>query len=133
MNDLSRFADRPFAFIFRYIRHRALSHSVILAAVLAAVGCSITTQYGVKHLVDTLAGSPGSRSVWFAFFLLVSLIVADNLLWRVAGWVGSFAFVRVTGDLRRDLFRHLTEHSPNFFANRQPGMLTSRKIGRAHV
>src|SRR3954453_16953987 len=126
MNELSRFASRPFAFIFRYIRHRALSHSVILAAVLGAVGCSITTQYGVKHLVDTLSGSPGARGVWLAFLLLVALIAADNLLWRIAGWVGSFAFVRVTGDLRRDLFRHLTGHGPNYFANRQPGMLTSR-------
>src|ERR1700754_3401023 len=108
MHDACRFVDRPFAFIFRYVRQRALSHAVILAAVLAAVGCSITTQYGVKYLVDTLASPVGSRGVWLAFFLLVSLIVADNLLWRVAGWIGSFAFVRVTGDLRRDLFRHLT-------------------------
>src|SRR5882724_1138331 len=126
MNELSGFANRPFAFIFRYIRRRATSHSVILAAVLGAVGCSITTQYGVKYLVDTLSGSPGARGVWFAFFLLVALIAADNLLWRIAGWVGSFAFVRVTGDLRRDLFRHLTGHAPNYFANRLPGMLTSR-------
>jgi ATP-binding cassette subfamily B protein len=125
-DDLTRFARRPFAFIFRYMRHRALSHGVILGAVIVAVTCSITTQYGVKYLVDTLAGSPGSRDVWFAFALLVILIGADNLLWRIAGWIGSITFVRVTGDLRRDLFRHLTGHSPRYFANRQPGMLTSR-------
>jgi ATP-binding cassette, subfamily B, bacterial len=58
--------------------------------------------------------------------LLVGLIAADNLLWRVAGWIASFTFVRVTGDLRRDLFRHLTGHSPSYFADRLPGMLTSR-------
>jgi len=34
--------------------------------------------------------------------------------------------VRVTGDLRRDLFRHLTGHSPSYFADRLPGMLSSR-------
>ena len=32
----------------------------------------------------------------------------------------------MTGDLRRDLFRHLTGHSPSYFADRLPGMLTSR-------
>ena len=32
----------------------------------------------------------------------------------------------MTGDLRRDLFRHLTGHSPGYFADRLPGMLTSR-------
>ncbi len=32
----------------------------------------------------------------------------------------------VTGDLRRDIFRHLTGHSPSYFSDRLPGMLTSR-------
>lgn len=111
MDQLSRLAGRPYAFIFRYVRRRALSHTAIVAAVLAAVACSITTQYGVKYLVDALAGSDQSRAVWFAFTLLVSLIAADNILWRLAGWIASFSFVCVTGDLRRDLFRHLTGHS----------------------
>ena len=124
MDDLCRYSGRPFAFIFRYVRRRAFSHAVIGTAVLAAVGCSITTQYGVKYLVDTLSGH--GNHVWFAFGLLVSLIAADNLLWRIAGFVMSSAFVRVTGDLRRDLFHHLTGHSPNYFTNRLPGMLTAR-------
>ncbi|WP_163387635.1 ABC transporter ATP-binding protein, partial [Enterobacter ludwigii] len=29
-------------------------------------------------------------------------------------------------DIRRDLFRHLTGHSPTYFADRQPGTLASR-------
>jgi len=127
MDDLCRFADRPFAFIFRYARQRPLGHSFIAACVVAAVGCSVTTQYGVKYLVDALSGGPAAaQRMWAAFALLVGLIAADNLLWRIAGWIGSFTFVRVTGDLRRDLFRHLTGHSPSYFADRLPGMLTSR-------
>jgi len=81
----------------------------------------------VKYLVDQLALGPAtSHGIWFAFAFLVALIAADNLLWRMAGWIASFTFVRVTGDLRRDLFRHLTGHSPSYFADRLPGMLTSR-------
>ena len=124
MDELTRLADRPLAFIFRYVRCRAPSHIAIVVAVLAAVTCSITTQYGVKYLIDGLAG--GSHAVWVAFAILVSLIAADNILWRMAGFIASFSFVRVTGDLRRDLFRHLTGHSPQYFADRLPGMLTSR-------
>jgi ATP-binding cassette subfamily B protein len=94
---------------------------------LAAVGCSISTQYGVKYLVDTLTlGSDAARGVWFAFLLLAALIAADNILWRLAGWIASYTFVGVTGDVRRDLFRHLTGHSPRYFSDRLPGMLTSR-------
>ncbi len=32
----------------------------------------------------------------------------------------------MTGDLRRDLFRHLTGHAPSYFTDRLPGVLTSR-------
>jgi len=127
VDDLCGYATRPFAFIFRYIRFRAPCHAMIVAAVLAAVACSVTTQYGVKYLVDQLALGPAtSHAIWFAFAFLVALIASDNLLWRMAGWIASFTFVRVTGDLRRDLFRHLTGHSPSYFADRLPGMLTSR-------
>lgn len=125
MADLCDYADRPLAFIFRYVRQRPISHAVILAAVLAAVGCSVGTQYGVKNLVDTLSHGV-STYVWAAFIVLGALIAADNLLWRLASWIANFAFVGVTGDLRRDLFRHLTGHSPSYFAERLPGTLTSR-------
>src|ERR1700733_10198220 len=125
MADLCGYSSRPLAFIFRYVRLRPLSHAIILTAVLAAVLCSVGTQYGVKFLVDTLS-SGASADVWMAFFVLGSLIAADNLLWRVASWIANSSFVGVTGDLRRDLFRHLMGHSPGYFADRLPGMLTSR-------
>jgi ATP-binding cassette subfamily B protein len=112
--------------MFRYIAMRPRTHAVILVAVLAAVTCSVATQYGVKYLVDVLSGTSPAHYVWYAFVLLVSLIAADNLLWRLASWVASFTFVRVTGDVRRDLFRHLTGHAPSYFTNRLPGTLTSR-------
>src|ERR1700722_10067332 len=126
MDDFCRYARRPLAFMFRYVRLRLGSHLLILAAVIAAVACSVGTQYGVKFLVDTLSGNQVVNDVWMAFLLLVSLIAADNLLWRLASWVANFTFVGVTGDLRRDLFRHLTGHSPSYFADRLPGMLSSR-------
>jgi ATP-binding cassette, subfamily B, bacterial len=125
MIELTVYATSPLAFIFRYIRRWPVSHTVILAAVLSAVACSVGTQYGVKFLVDTLS-SGVNASVWMAFFVLGALIAADNILWRVATWIANYAFVGVTGDLRRDLFRHLMGHSPNYFADRLPGMLTSR-------
>jgi ATP-binding cassette, subfamily B, bacterial len=125
MPDLCVYAKHPLAFVFRYIRMRPVSHAVILIAVLSAVACSVGTQYGVKFMVDVLSNHDGS-GVWLAFVLLGSLIAADNLLWRVAAWIANYAFVGVTGDLRRDLFRHLTGHSPAYFADRLPGTLTSR-------
>jgi ATP-binding cassette, subfamily B, bacterial len=127
MDQISGYAHRPFPFVLRYLRRRPASHLAILAAVIAAVACSVGTQYGVKSLVDCLAGGlDRAGSVWLAFAFLMSLIAADNFLWRIAGWIGSFTFVGVTGDLRRDMFRHLTGHAPSYFSDRLPGMLTSR-------
>jgi ATP-binding cassette subfamily B protein len=127
MDNLSGYVRRPFPFVLRYLRRRRAAHLVIVSAVVAAVACSVGTQYGVKNLVDSLtAGSSHASSVWLAFAFLMSLIAADNLLWRVASWTASFTFVGVTGDLRRDMFRHLTGHAPSYFSDRLPGMLTSR-------
>src|SRR3979409_434571 len=130
MNEAYRYAQRPFALLAHYIRKRPLAHAAILIAVLGAVGCSVGAQYGVKVLVDTLSAGlyvDGSvRNAWLGLLLLATLTAADNRLWRVASWIASYTFVAVTGDLRRDLFRHLTGHSPSYFAERMPGTLTSR-------
>jgi ATP-binding cassette subfamily B protein len=127
MDVLSGYANRPLPFVLRYLRRRPAAHLVILTSVVAAVACSVGTQYGVKHLVDGLSAGPArAGSVWLAFVFLMSMIAADNFLWRIASWTASFTFVGVTGDLRRDIFRHLTGHAPSYFSDRLPGMLTSR-------
>jgi ATP-binding cassette, subfamily B, bacterial len=130
MDNACRYADRPIAFVARYVMMRPIAHAVIIIAVLAAVGCSVGAQYGIKVLVDTLAGGlyggTNAADAWLGFLFLTTLIAADNLLWRLAGWIASSTFVGVTGDLRRDLFRHLTGHAPSYFADRMPGTLTSR-------
>src|SRR5262245_2228399 len=108
------FADRPAAFLFRYVRRRRSAHAIIIGAVALAVFCSIFTQYAVKLLVDSLSGPERSvPAVWQGFVLLAALIASDNVLWRIASWVGNSTFVSVTGDVRCDLFRHLTGHAPS--------------------
>src|SRR5690349_8654112 len=127
MENLSGYAHRPVPFVLRYLHKRMAAHLVIFAAVVSAVACSVGTQYGVKHLVDSLSAGPShANGVWLAFIVLISLIAADNFLWRIASWIASYTFVGVTGDLRRDLFRHLTGHAHSYFSDRLPGMLTSR-------
>src|SRR5258708_8822643 len=123
MDDFCRYARRPLAFVFRYIRLRPGSHLLVLTAVVAAVACSVSTQYGVKYLVDTLSGSAVDAKVWAAFVLLVSLITADNLLWRLASLVATFSFLGVTGDLSPDLFRHPARPSPRYLPDRPPAPL----------
>jgi ATP-binding cassette subfamily B protein len=129
---LASYAGRPLKFMSRYVRGHGLGHAVILLSVMVAVGCAVGSQYAVKGLVDALAAGPDSP-VWGAFAVLAGLIAADNLSWRVGGWTAAHVFPAVTGDLRRDLFSHLTGHSPSFFADRQPGTLASRITATANA
>jgi ATP-binding cassette, subfamily B, bacterial len=126
MDNLCQYTHRPIAFLFSYIRSWPLSHAAILTSVLGAVGFSVGTQYAIRFLVDALSKGPSVANPWPMFACVCIFIAGDGLLWRVAGWIASDTFVRVTGDLRRDLFEHLMGHSPSYFADRVPGMLTSR-------
>ena len=109
------------------LRHKG-GHLVVITSVFLAVVCAVSTQYGMKHLIDVVARGPGQAgdAVWLAFGLLCLLISADNMLWRVGGWVAARVFVAVSGDVRGDLFTHLTGHAPSYFAERLPGTLASR-------
>jgi ATP-binding cassette subfamily B protein len=120
-------ARGPIPFLLHYVRRRLASHLVVLLAVLAAVGCAIGSQYAVKNLVDVLGWDfPPAATLWAAVVILLALVAGDNLLWRLAGWVAARAFVELSGDLRIDLFEHLSGHAPRYFAERFPGALAGR-------
>jgi ATP-binding cassette subfamily B protein len=131
---LATLRGKPLAFLFRYIGLHPIGHTVVLLSVLAAVGCSVSTQFGMKHLIDvvSMGRDAGAPLVWGAFAFLCALVAADNLLWRVAGYTAHRTFVAVTGDIRRDLFGYLAGHAPGFFASRLPGGLASRVSSSAN-
>src|ERR1700730_6510405 len=99
---LPRYASKgAISFLGHYVRRRLFSHAIVLLAVLAAVGCAVASQYAVKHLVDVLGThSPAQQVLWGAVGLLLALVAGDNLLWRLAGWVSTHAFVAVGGGMR---------------------------------
>ena len=134
-DELLALRHRPLGFLFRFLRRRKLGHAIILGSVLGAVLCSVAIQYGMKNLVDVVSGRPAfvGGGVWGAFALLCGLIAGDNLLWRVAGFVMAHVFVAVSGDVRRDLFAHLSGHSQEYFSARQPGALASRITATANA
>ncbi len=119
---------RPLKFLFHYVRRHPIGHLTVLFSVLVAVACSVSTQYGLKNLIDIVSRGheAGDPMVWGAFALLCGLVAADNLMWRVGGYAAHRTYVAVTGDIRRDLFQHLSGHSPSYFAERLPGSLASR-------
>jgi ATP-binding cassette subfamily B protein len=132
---LPEFAQHgPARFLLHYVLRHRRGHAIVLAAVLAAVGCAIGSQYGVKHLVDLLGSRDTSDwQLWSAVGLLLALVAGDNLLWRLAGWVAARIFVAVGGDLRIDLFEHLSGHGTGYFADRFPGALAGRIVAAGNA
>jgi ATP-binding cassette, subfamily B, bacterial len=122
------------SFLARYVRRRILSHTIVLTAVLAAVICAVGSQYAVKNLVDVLGiHHPATYRLWGAVALLLALVAGDNLLWRLAGWVSTHAFVAVGGDIRLDLFNHLSGQGTRYFVERFPGALAGRITAAANA
>jgi ATP-binding cassette subfamily B protein len=132
---LSPYVSRgAISFLARYVRRRLFSHAIVLIAVLAAVGCAVGSQYAVKHLVDVLGvHDPASRLLWGAVGILLALVAGDNLLWRLAGWASTHAFVAVGGDMRLDLFDHLSGQGTRYFVERFPGALAGRITAAANA
>jgi ATP-binding cassette subfamily B protein len=130
--ELDQLAARPIGFMFRYVKRHKLAHAVVLISVVAAVAFATSSQYAIKHLVDVLSARD-TAAVWAAFALLTGLVIADNASWRIGGWAATHGFVAVTGDMRRDLFEHLTGHAPAYFAERQAGTLAGRITATANA
>jgi ATP-binding cassette, subfamily B, bacterial len=132
---LPRYASKgAISFLGRYVRRRFFSHLVVLVAVLTAVACNVGSQYAVKHLVDVLGTHhPPVRILWAAVGILLGLVAGDNLLWRIAGWASTHAFVAVGGDMRLDLFNHLSGQGTHYFVERLPGALAGRITAAANA
>jgi ATP-binding cassette subfamily B protein len=125
-------------FLARYVRRRFFSHTVVIVAVLAAVLCNVGSQYAVKHLVDVLGAhrpppGPPPEVLWGAVAILLGLVAGDNILWRVAGWASTHAFVAVGGDIRLELFDHLSGQGTRYFVEQFPGALAGRITAAANA
>ena len=81
------YRGRPLAFLLHYvagIRSAMRSCCSVLLAVMAAV----STQYGMKHLIDVIVRAGPARPARASggpSRCCAALVAADNLLWRVGG------------------------------------------------
>lgn len=118
---------RPLAFLLRYIRQRPWQFGGLFALVIGAAVCAVAVQYGMKLLVDIMTlGNRSTDLIWKPFALFLTLIVIENLLWRLGGWLGSRTVIASCADLRVDLFNHLTGHPMHYFSAHFAGALGNR-------
>ena len=114
MAELYDYASRPFAFIVSL--HPAATGRPCGDPGRGPGGGELFGQHAIRrevpgrHSIETAHGA----DVWIAFALACRADRRRQFAMADRGWIANYAFVGVTGDLRRDLFRHLTGHSPSF-------------------
>jgi len=118
---------QPLLYIARYIWRHRTAHGVIVLAVIGAAVASVGARYSLKYLVDAMGDGPGRlAAVWSAVVIFGVCVAADNLLWRVGGWVAARVFPAIGAELRLDLLDHLLGQSARYFNDRFSGALASR-------
>ncbi|MES2820412.1 MAG: ABC transporter ATP-binding protein [Pseudomonadota bacterium] len=127
MRPAARLPIRPVAFLWRYVRLRPWHFVLLLALVSSAAGCAVAVQYGMKLLVDAMTvENRQSAHLWPALALFLGMIVVENGLWRLGGWLGCHTVIASCVDIRIDLFRHLTGHPMRYFNQHFAGALGNR-------
>ncbi|MBB2960964.1 ATP-binding cassette subfamily B protein [Methylobacterium sp. R2-1] len=115
----------------RFILHHMLAwrghFAALLLLVVTSAACGVGQQYGLKLLVDAIAGPPSlNGAVLFALGLFLVLIALEAALARLTGWLACRTTVGVGVDLRIELFEHLERQSMHYFAENLAGSLGQR-------
>jgi ATP-binding cassette, subfamily B, bacterial len=121
------FPVQPVAFLWHYVRRRPVIHLAAVASVLAAASFACVAQFGLKLIVDAMAGGPQHISaVWWALAVFGALLAGESILWRTGSWFGYRAILADKAEAKLDLFNHLSGHSSRYFSDRMGGSLANR-------
>ena len=114
-------------FLLRYVRRHFRLSLPLLAIVTGAALCAVAAQYGLKLLVDGMTASgPDRRGVMLSLGLFLGLLGVESVLWRLGGFLGSRAVIRIGEDIRTDLFEAVSARSWEFFNGEASGALAGR-------
>lgn len=117
---------QPLKRLYPYVmRYRKLVAGAILSLFAAAI-TTLTLPLAVRRMIDH--GFSNSDSVFVANYF--SMLVAIAAMLALASAFRYYFVItlgeRVVADLRRDVFSHVTELSPDFFDTAQSGEIVSR-------
>jgi ATP-binding cassette subfamily B protein len=120
-------ASSPLMFVRHYVLRGRRQFFPLFGFVAVAGACAILVQYEMKALVDAMAVPERQvKPVVVAFVLFISIVAAETVFWRLAGWLGARAVVSAGVQIRLDLFERLVAKPLGFFADEFSGALGSR-------
>ncbi len=125
--DASELPARSVPFLLRYVRRHLRLSLALLFIVTGGALCAVAAQYGLKLLVDGMT-TPGTdrRGVMLSLGLFLGLLGVESVCWRLGGFLGSRAIIRVGEDIRIDLFEAVSARSWEFYNAQASGALAGR-------
>ncbi|MBV8092792.1 MAG: ABC transporter ATP-binding protein [Acetobacteraceae bacterium] len=123
----------PVAFLLGYVKRHLPLSAAALAVVISGALCAVSAQYGLKLLVDGMTAPPheGRERVFLSLALFLSLLALESACWRLGGWLGSRAVIKVGEDIRLGLFDSVAARSWQFFNGQASGALAGRIVAAA--
>ena len=112
--------------LFPFLRPYAGRWALAFLALVTSAGATLVLPVAFKYLIDRgfAAGDRGHIDRYFLALFVVSLVLAGATALRfyLVSWLGE----RVTADLRRAVYDHVLQMSPQFFETTQTGEVLSR-------
>lgn len=116
----------PLFALFPFLRPYAGRWALAFLALVTSAGATLALPVAFKYLIDRgfAAGDRAHIDRYFLALFAVSLVLAGATALRfyLVSWLGE----RVTADLRRAVYGHVLEMSPQFFETTQTGEVLSR-------
>ncbi|MDE1179981.1 ABC transporter transmembrane domain-containing protein [Paraburkholderia sp.] len=116
----------PLFALFPFLRPYAGRWALAFLALITSASATLALPVAFKYLIDRgfAAGNRTHIDRYFVALFCVSLILAaaTALRFYLVSWLGE----RVTADLRRSVYDHILEMSPQFFETTQSGEVLSR-------
>jgi ATP-binding cassette subfamily B protein len=115
---------RPLLRLMPYFRRYRGRVGLALVCLLAAAAATLAVPLAVRSIIDKGFGDPQLINRYFGTMLAIVavLAVASAARFYMVNWLSE----RVVADLRRDLFAHLLELSPQFYEEVRTGEVVSR-------
>src|ERR1700730_17384353 len=116
----------PLFALFPFLRPYAGRWALAFLALVTSAGATLALPVAFKYLIDRGFARGGRAPIdrYFVALFVVSLVLAAATAMRfyLVSWLGE----RVTADLRRAVYDHVLEMSPQFFETTQTGEELSR-------
>ncbi|MGI4797684.1 MAG: ABC transporter ATP-binding protein [Janthinobacterium lividum] len=113
--------------IGRQVRRQRMLWTGVFGVIVSAALVAVAAQYSLKMLIDAMTASPPDREhVILRLGLFLGLLAVEACCWRLGGWLGSRAVIRLGLGVRLDLFEMAGSRPWSFLTEMASGAVGSR-------